>query len=326
MAEAAGLSVSAVSYALRGLQTSTETQARVRAVAAELGYRVDPIARALASGRTGMIGVVVGSLEDLWMQRVAAGISRSLLERGRFALLVDAGADPERERELVHRLVDQRVDALVVSPVHPTAPHWAEVAGRLPVVTVGDSLPGAAVAGEVLFANRPGVTAVLEHLAAAGHRRVALLTTGRPSTPDRPAEQHAVAESERLGLALEVISAAPDVEQAADALAPVLARGRRPTAAFGLSDSLAHGCYLAAQRLGWRIPDDLSVVGFDDHPVSGILVPPLTTVTWNERLLADGVGDAVAAATAPEGAEAERAFRLLLTPGLLQRGSVSPPS
>jgi LacI family transcriptional regulator len=88
VAEVAGLSVASVSYALRGLQTSADTQARVRRIADELGYRTDPIARALSSGRSGTVGIVMATLEDLWMQRVAAGISRALLRRGLFALLV----------------------------------------------------------------------------------------------------------------------------------------------------------------------------------------------------------------------------------------------
>jgi LacI family transcriptional regulator len=321
VAEAAGLSVAAASYALRGMQTSADTQARVREVADRLGYRVDPIARALASGRTGTVGLVMSTLDDLWMQRVAAGISRELLARGLFALLVDAGADPDQEHELAARLVDQRVDALVVSPVHPTAPQWAILAERVPVVTVGDSLPGAAVSGEVLFANRVGVTEVLSHLAERGHRRIAMLTNGRPTTPDRPAERHAAAEADRLGVSLQVISAPPDIPAAADAVGLALTGPRPPTAAFGLSDSLSYGCYLAASRLGLSIPQDLSVVGFDDQPVSAILTPPLTTVGWDEQVLTDGVADAVAEALA--GGERERSFRLLLAPTLLERGSVA---
>src|ERR1700758_5373270 len=73
VADAAGVSPAAVSYALRGIQVSEETQARVRKVANELGYEANPIARALASGRTGMVGILGPSLEDLWQQRVAAG-------------------------------------------------------------------------------------------------------------------------------------------------------------------------------------------------------------------------------------------------------------
>ena len=97
VAEATGLSPAAVSYALRGIQTSEETQERVRRAAAELGYKVDRIARALASGRTGTVGLLFGSLEDLWQQLLGAGIGSALLARDHYALLVDVdvhGAPP----------------------------------------------------------------------------------------------------------------------------------------------------------------------------------------------------------------------------------------
>ena len=94
MADAAGLSPAAVSYALRGIQVSEETQERVRKVATELGYEANPIARALASGRSGMIGIVGPTLEDLWQQRLVAEAGRLLLEHERYALILDAGADP----------------------------------------------------------------------------------------------------------------------------------------------------------------------------------------------------------------------------------------
>src|SRR4030081_2241845 len=94
VADAAGLSPAAVSYALRGMQVSEETQERVRKVASDLGYEVHPIARALASGRTGMVGILGPSLEDLWQQRLVAQAGRVLLAHDRYALILDAGGDP----------------------------------------------------------------------------------------------------------------------------------------------------------------------------------------------------------------------------------------
>jgi LacI family transcriptional regulator len=95
VADESGLSMAAVSYALRGLHVPEETQRRVREVAERLGYQVDPIARALASGRTGYVGMLCGSLEDIWQQNVAATLGRALLDTGRHALIVDASNDPE---------------------------------------------------------------------------------------------------------------------------------------------------------------------------------------------------------------------------------------
>ncbi len=281
VAEATGLSQAAVSYALRGMQVSEETRERVRQAAADLGFEVHPIARALASGRTGMVGVLCGSLEDLWLQRVAVAIGSSLLARDQYALILDAGGDPARELKLARQLHDQRVDGLIISPLDPSASLWHELAGKMPIVTIGDSLGGAATAGEVLFDNRAGVTLALEHLASLGHRRIAVLTPTQPSTPDRPADVHVSAEAERLGLDVEIVASQHALPAATEAAHTVLAKPDRPTALFCFSDSIAYGAYAAARTLDLAIPGDLSVMGYDGHPVSGLLSPALTTVDWD---------------------------------------------
>ena len=143
VAEKTGLSTAAVSYALRGLQVPVETQERVRAVADRLGYQADPIARALASGKTGYVGVLCGSLSDIWQQNVAAALGRGLLEYERHALIVDASNSPDLERELALQLVEQRVDALIALWANPHAEHWAEIGERTILVSIGDGLPGA---------------------------------------------------------------------------------------------------------------------------------------------------------------------------------------
>ena len=155
VATESGLSTAAVSYALRGIHVPVETQERVREVAERLGYQVDPIARALASGRTGYVGLLCGSLTDVWQQGIAADLGRGLLGHDRHALIVDAAGDPALEAELATQLVDQRVDALVVLSVDPSGKHWPVLARRTVLVSVGDSIPGAATAAEVVCSTTP---------------------------------------------------------------------------------------------------------------------------------------------------------------------------
>ncbi|MER7129728.1 LacI family DNA-binding transcriptional regulator [Streptosporangium saharense] len=282
MAKATGLSPASVSYALRGMQVSEETIERVRRVAAELGYEADPIARALASGRTGMIGLLCGSLEDLWQQALAVGIGRALKDNDRYALILDAAGDPYRERTLARQLRDQRVDAMIVQPVDPAAEVWPELCESLPVVSIGDGLAGSRTAGEVVFDNRTGVTLALEHMRERGHARIAVLTPTRASTPDRPADVHVLAEAARLGLDIEVVTAPQALTAATGVADTMLADGHR--AFFCFADSIAYGVYAASAERGLRIPADVSVMGYDDHPMSGLLTPGLTTVdssaTW----------------------------------------------
>ncbi|MEV1168427.1 LacI family DNA-binding transcriptional regulator [Nonomuraea sp. NPDC049784] len=316
VAQATGLSPAAVSYALRGLQVSEETMERVRAAAAELGYEADPIARALASGRTGMIGLLCGSLEDLWQQSLAVGISRGLREKDRYSLILDAVGDPARERAFAQRLRDQRVDGLIVQPIDPAAAFWAELCESLPVVAIGDSIAG--TAGEVVFDNRRGVTMALEHLRDLGHRHVAVLTPTRASTPDRPADLHVTAEADRLGLDIEVTTAPHGLAGATSAARDLLT-ARGPSAVFCFADSIAYGVYAAAQELGLSVPGDVSVMGYDDHPMSGLLTPGLTTVDWDIDGIVRAAVRLISAAT--DGGTRRR--RVVQAPTLRERGSVA---
>lgn len=315
VAQATGLSPAAVSYALRGMQVSEETMERVRAAAAELGYEADPIARALASGRTNMIGLLCGSLEDLWQQSLAVGISRGLREKDRYALILDAVGDPARERALAQQLRDQRVDGMIVQPVDPAAPFWSELCESLPVVAIGDSLAG--TAGEVVFDNRRGVTLALEHLHAMGHRRIALLTPTMTSTPDRPADVLVTAEADRLGLDIVVATAPHGLAAATDAAHRIL-DAHRPSAVFCFADSIAYGVYAAAAELGLSIPGDVSVMGYDNHPMSGLLTPGLTTVDWD----IDGIVRAAVRLMSAAADGGTRRRRVVQQPTLRERGSV----
>jgi LacI family transcriptional regulator len=320
VAKATGLSSSAVSYALRGIQTSEETQERVRRAADELGYEAHPIARALASGRSGMVGMLCGSLEDFWQQTLAVGIARELLARDRYALILDAGGDPERELDLARRLRDQRVDGLIVQPLDPSAPLWAELGDDLPVVSIGDALHGGQSRGEVVFDNRRGVTLALEHLHGLGHRRIAVLTSTQASTPDRPADVYVHSEAARLGLAVAVTVAPQALEAATQVAHQVLTADPRPTAVFCFSDSIAYGVYAAARELNLDVPGDISICGYDSHPMSALLTPPLTTVDWD----IDGTVHAAVRVMVGAIEGKPRRRRIVHEPTLRQRDSTGP--
>jgi LacI family transcriptional regulator len=321
VADAAGLSPAAVSYALRGIQVSPETQTRVRQIAEQLGYEANPIARALASGRTRMVGILGPSLEDLWQQRVIAQVGRGLLEHDYYPLILDPGGSAARQRLLAGQLRDQQVDGMIVSPVDPADPFWSELATLLPLVCIGDGIPGARTAGEVLFDNRNGVRIALEHLAALGHRRIAVLCPPGSPTTDRPAEIAVAAEATRLDLDVLTASSPFELERAAAVARELLCATPPPTAAFCLSDSLAYGVYAAARELELAIPGQLSVIGYDDQPVSMLLSTPLTTFAWEiERLVEVAINMVLAALE-----DATAARRVVFSPRLRERGSTGPP-
>ena len=109
-------------------------------------------------------------------------------------LVADADGEPGRELELAQRLVDHRVDGLVVVPIGPASGGWESIARQVATVTIGDALPGVAPAGEVVFDNERGVQQSLQHLSELGHRRITVLSWAVETSPDRAAER-AVAAS-----------------------------------------------------------------------------------------------------------------------------------
>jgi LacI family transcriptional regulator len=313
LAEHTGLSAAAVSYALRGMHVSAETEARVRRAAAELGYEADPIARALAGGETAVIGLLVGSLADFWNQELVRAVQRELYAADRATLVADADGEPERELELAARLVDHRVDGLVVVPVGPASGSWASIAEQIPTVTIGDALPGVTPAGEVVFDNERAVADTLRHLRDRGHQRVTVLSWAVETSPDRAAERAAAATGATLGMECEVVGCAYSLNGSRPLALELLRSPDRPTAVLCLSDSIAYGVYVACAELGLRIPQDVAVAGFGDHPISRLLDPPLTSTFWDvehaaglatgfllEAIAADGPQPTLREVVAPE--------------------------
>lgn len=320
IAAATDLSVATVSYAMRGVHVPLETQERVQRAADELGYQVDPIARALSSGRTGYVGVLCRSLTDPWQQNVAAALGREFMDRGHPALFADGANSSSVQESLATQLVDQRVDALIVMPVDPSADYWKRLSERTVLVSVGDSLPGLDVA-EIVFDNGRAVRGALGRLKEAGHRRVAVLTPGASSTPDRPVEKIARKYAKTSGMQITLHTCPSDLIGAADVAGGLLQQADRPTAFFCLADVMAHGVYSAARQLGLRVPDDVSVVGSDDAAVSALLDPPLSGYEWPFDTLIDSVLEATL--TRLEGRTPTPQVRLRSTaePG----ASIAPP-
>src|SRR4051794_41691172 len=137
------------------MQVSAETERRVREAAEELGYEADPIARALAGGSTAVVGLLVGSLSDFWNQELVRAVQRELYGADRSTLVADADGEPARELELARRLVDQRVDGLVVVPLGGASGGRTAIAEEIPLVTIGDARPGRAAARGGVLANNP---------------------------------------------------------------------------------------------------------------------------------------------------------------------------
>ncbi len=320
LADYTGLSPAAVSYALRGLQVSAETEQRVREAAEKLGYEADPIARALAGGATAVVGLLVGSLGDFWNQELVRAVQRQLYATARSTLVADADGEPARELELAQRLVAQRVDGLVVVPIGPASGGWASIAQQVATVTIGDALPGVAPAGEVIFDYERGVEQSLQHFSSLGHRRDhGALVGGRDLTRARSRTRgRRQREGARARLSHRPLRLLPQRLTAARAR---VARGRGPPDARSCACPIRSptASMPPARELKLSIPGDVAVAGFGDHPMSGLLSPPLTSTIWDVEQIAERATGFLLEAITADGPQAT--LREVVAPVLVARAS-----
>ncbi|MCA5924288.1 LacI family DNA-binding transcriptional regulator [Curtobacterium oceanosedimentum] len=280
VARVAGVSIPTVSKVINQRDgVAPATMLRVQQVVADLGYETSLVARSLRSSRTDVIGILVPEFEP-FSTELLRGISRSATGTG-YELLAYAGlmtgADrPGWERRSLSRLSGTLIDGAIV--VTPTT---ALSSSSIPVVAI-DPHTGPEGHATVDADNEGGAVQAVEHLIALGHTRIAHLQ-GRAdlaSAQLRAAGYRAaltaagIAVDERL-----LRDGGYQEDQSAAVARDLLTLADRPTAVFAANDSSAIGVLRAAAEVGLRVPQDLSVVGFDDVPQASTTTPPLTTVS-----------------------------------------------
>jgi DNA-binding LacI/PurR family transcriptional regulator len=336
VAERAGVSVGSASQAFgRPERVSTEVRERVLAAAKELGYAgPDPTARRLRTGRTGVVGLIFSERLGYQFSDPAApaflgGIAQGMEAQHMGLLLIPDARDREAVAETVRGAA---VDGFIVySASRNDARVEAALARGVPIVTVDQ--PRDAPTPFVGIDDRAAARSAAEHVRDLGHERVAVLSfvttldTARRLELDISVERLA-GYRDGLGAVWDegaVRTARPNAPEPARIAALELLREEHPpTAILAMSDVLALGALQAAAELRVRVPDDLSVVGFDDSPAASLATPPLTTVAQPHeekgRLAAQWLLEAIA-----NGRGASRR-RVLLPTELIVRESTAPPS
>jgi LacI family transcriptional regulator len=278
VAKAAGVSKSTVSRVLdeRLPRSRNSTAERVRRVAAELGYVRDPMAAAMRRAGTGTIGVVVPRLTDTVMAMLYEEISAAGAARGLFAVVATTHDEPAHERLAVASLLRRRVDGLVLTTARADAA--ADPTGAVPQVLAlrSDGVRPAALGDDHL-----GAHLAVRHLVDLGHRRIGLVGGPAYASSARGRQAGYAAALADAGIPADPSLVAGDafsMEAGEIAGRALLDRADRPTAIFAVNDNTAIGVMAAAHRRGLRIPDDLSLVGYNDIPVVSRLPVSLTTV------------------------------------------------
>jgi LacI family transcriptional regulator len=282
VANAAGVHPATASRALndatRGL-VRPATVAKVRAVAAELGYQVNPIARSLKTARSETVGVLVPDITNPLFPPIVRGIEDELAGSGYTVLTTNTDNDPDRTASSFAVMQARQVDGFIVATALRDDPLLEEAAARgVPMVLVNrqtEHLDVSTVAGD----DAGGVARTVDHLVELGHREIAHIAGPQNVSTGVLREQAFRSAMQRHGLSdHRVIEAEAYSEPAGrTALLELLAR-ERPTAVVAGNDLLAIGCYDALEELGMSCPDDMSVAGFNDMPFIAHLRPPLTSV------------------------------------------------
>ncbi len=294
VARVAGVSPALASRALNNRDgVASGTRARIWAAAEQLGYRADPHARALRTGATDSVALLVRNLVNPYFLDVISAAQQSEAIQGVSVLVVDSDYSVDREREHIERLAAQRVGALAIAPVGPgdSIELWQELAPNRPTIVINATARGLDDITRVSPDNEAAVRDAIIHLAALGHRRVTFLTSPADLMADHDRLDAFLAVCAELDLEPDPVETALNLTAVQNVLESQLATTTRPTAIVTNSDYTAHAVYLAARTGGLRVGHDLSVVGHDDLPTSGLLDPPLTTLRLDRR----AIGRAVAA-------------------------------
>ncbi len=281
VARQANVSVATVSRALNGHQNVAEdVRKRVVSVANALRYSPHHAARSLSSRRTNTIGVVLPDLYGEFFSELMRGIDHVARERGLHLLVSSYHGNPKEQGDAL-RAMRGRVDGLLLmSPFVGNADFIAEnLAQSMPVVLMNSAMPDAGHA-TLTVDGYGGARAMTRHLAESGNRRIAFITG--------PADNFDASERLR-GYRDAIAELLPGVEpwvlqgdfdeasghRAGQAL---LAAPQRPDAVFAANDMMALGCLFAFNQAGVRVPDDISLAGFDDIPLARYVHPALTTM------------------------------------------------
>ena len=291
----------------------------MREAAEQLGYEADPIARALAGGSTAVVGLLVGSLSDFWNQELVRAVQRSSMARRAARSWPTPTASRRSSSSWPSGSSTSASTAWSSCRSGPASGGWASIARQVATVTIGDALPGVAPAGEVIFdyeLRRPAEPPAPQRL---GHRRVTVLSWAVETSPDREAERAVVASAAALGLDCRVVPCATRSTAHARSRSSCSPSEDRPAAILCMSDSIAYGVYAACAELELAIPGDVAVAGFGDHPISGLLSPPLTSTVWDVEQVAGRATEFLLAAIAADGPQAT--LREVVAPVLVARAS-----
>ena len=323
VAHRAGVSKSLVSLVVRGgRHVSPARRAAVLKAAAEMGYRPNAMARGLVERRTRMIGVMVSDLHNPFFADVAAGIQDQATRAGYRVLMNTGNRNSAQEDEAIRALLELRADGLILAGPLVESRLMVSASAEVPVVLVGRSAHAPSL-DSVTNDDRAGAEAIVEHCASLGHKRIAHVDGGRGAGAD--ARRRGYEEGMRrfrLAKHLCVVPGSYTEEGGHSGALLILEMRPRPTAVFVANDLAAIGALNALEERGLRVPDDISLVGYDNTSLAALRHIFLTTV-HQPRLEMGQLAVSTLLERLEEGRRRPR--RAVLSPSLVVRRTTAPP-
>ncbi|GAB4423225.1 MAG: LacI family DNA-binding transcriptional regulator [Anaerolineae bacterium] len=330
VARAAGVSHSTVSRALHGNpMIPPETTARIRKIADELGYVPNTVASGLRKTHSKVLGVLVRRIDDAFLAEVLQGIEDVLHAEGYGLFLATSHRDPEREKAIFRDMSERRVDGVIVCSTEVGAEHLRQLSEfGVPAVLINNQA-ATEIAHSVSHDDVAGGLALTRHLLELGHRRIGYLGHSRTGriTQDRLTGYKQALGQAGLAFCPECVAAGPNgtAEGGAIGMNKLLAVAERPTAVVCFNDIMAIGAMHAVCQAGLTVPDDLSVTGFDNIPLSQYVNPPLTTFHQPRYELGTEAAEMMLRLLSRKNRNLDAAEVISLRGQLVVRASTAPP-
>ena len=285
VAARAGVSTALVSTVMRDVPgASAATRQRILQAAEEIGYRPDARARLLRSNRSRLIGVTFG-VQHAFHGDLVSGLYEAADAEG-YEIALSAVTPRRDERRAVGSLLQDRCEAMILLGPDSPAGYLAELAGRCPVVVVARAVSGRGV-DVVRTADDEGLQQAVDHLVALGHRRIAHIDGGRaPGAAQRRRGYRQAMHRHGLDADILIVPGGVGEEDGAEAARQLLATVPRPTAVAVFNDRSATGLLDVFRNAGLSVPQDISVVGFDDSRLARLSHVDLTTVAQDAGRMA----------------------------------------
>jgi LacI family transcriptional regulator len=323
----AGVSTATVSRVVNGSgHVSPETRRNVERVVREYGYSANRSARGLSAGRTGLVGVTVPLIHPAYFSVIIAGVTEALYEQDMRIVLCPTLHEHDREVSLLERLMHGTTDcALLVLPEESSSELRTLMRHGFRFVVVDPRMRIDELVPTVSAAHSAGANQATTHLLELGHRRIAAITgpAGWMATDERlRGHRAALADAGVTPNPSLVLESNFEVDGGRAAAAQLLDLAEPPSAIFAFNDQLAIGAMQAALERGMRVPEELSIVGFDDTAEAEIVTPRLTTV---HQPLAEIGRMGVSLLTRLLENQRLEALHVELQTKLVKRGSTAPP-